>query len=111
MTPSSFHAAIVVFALSTGAARAEDLAIYTTTLKNHRFSPAEIHVPSGKPFFVVVTNADDEADEFEMNAPAFEKVIRPGEQGKIRMRPLAPGRFPFFADFHKDTGQGAFISE
>jgi hypothetical protein len=58
-----------------------------------------------------VTNADDEADEFEMIAPAFEKVIRPSEQGKIRMRPLAPGRFPLFADFQKDTGQGAFISE
>ena len=111
MTPSSFYVAIVAAILSTSVARAEDLAIYTTTLKNHRFSPAEIHVPSGKPFFIVVTNADDEPDEFEMNAPAFEKVIRPGEQGKIRMRPLAPGRFPFFADLHKDTGQGAFISE
>jgi len=111
VTSSSFYAAIVVTILSAGAARAEDLAIYTTTLKNHRFFPAEIRVPSGKPFFIVVTNADDEADEFEMNAPAFEKILRPGEQGKIRMRPLAPGRFPFFADLHKDTGQGAFISE
>jgi hypothetical protein len=91
--------------------RAEDLATYSITLKNHRFTPSEIHVPTGKPFFVVVTNADDTADEFEMNAPAVEKVIPPGGQGKARIRPLGPGRFPFFGDFHQDTAQGAFISE
>jgi heme/copper-type cytochrome/quinol oxidase subunit 2 len=102
---------IAISGLSVGAARTEDLTTYTTTLKNHRFSPAEIHVPSGKPFLIVVTNADDTADEFEMHAPAVEKLIPPGEQGKLRIRPLAPGRFPFFGDFHQDTAQGAFISE
>jgi hypothetical protein len=94
-----------------GAAYAEDLATYSITLKNHRFAPAEIHVPSGKPFFIVVTNADDTPDEFEMNAPPVEKVIVPGEQGRLRIRPLAPGRFRFFDDFHPDTAQGAFVSE
>lgn len=102
---------IAAATLAVGDARAEELATYTTTLKNHRFSPAEIHVPTGKPFFIVVTNADDTADEFEMHAPAVEKLIPPGEQGKVRIRPLGPGRFPFFGDFHQDTAQGAFISE
>ena len=51
---------------SAGGARAEDLASYPVTLKNHRFTPTEIHVPSGKPFFIIVTNQDDTADEFEM---------------------------------------------
>jgi uncharacterized cupredoxin-like copper-binding protein len=107
-----FRPALIVAAtFAISAARAEDLATYTTTLKNHRFSPAEIHVPTGKPFFIVVTNADDTADEFEMHAPAVEKVIPPGQQGKVRIRPLGPGRFPFFGDFHQDTAQGAFISE
>jgi heme/copper-type cytochrome/quinol oxidase subunit 2 len=92
-------------------ARAEDLATYSVTLKNHRFTPTEIHVPSGKPFFILVTNADDTADEFEMNAPPVEKVIAPGQEGRLRIRPLAPGRFKFFDDFHQDTAQGAFISE
>ena len=35
-----------------GLARADDLATYEITLKDHHFNPAEIHVPSGKPFFV-----------------------------------------------------------
>ena len=98
--------------LATGAgARAEDLASYPVTLKNHRFTPAEIHAPSGKPFFVIVTNQDDSAEEFEMNAPAVEKVIPADDQGKVRIRPLGPGRFPFFGDFHRDTAQGVIVSQ
>jgi Cupredoxin-like domain len=96
---------------SLGAARAEDLATYSIALKNHRFTPAEIRVPTGKPFFILVTNQDDTADEFEMSNPAIEKVIAPGEQGKVRMRPLGPGQFVFFGDFHRDTAQGVIVSE
>ncbi len=94
-----------------GAARAEDLATYSIVLKNHRFAPTEIHVPNGKPFFVSVKNLDDTADEFEMHRPAVEKVIPPGEEGKVRIRPLGLGRFPFFGDFHSDTAQGVIVSE
>jgi len=108
MVAASLAAAL---GLASSGARAEDLASYPITLKNHRFSPTEIHVPSGKPFFVIVTNQDDAADEFEMNAPAVEKVIPAGKQGKVRIRPLGPGRFPFFGDFHRDTAQGVIISQ
>jgi hypothetical protein len=27
------------------------------------------------------------------------------------MRPLGPGRFVFFGDFHKETAQGVIVSE
>jgi hypothetical protein len=112
MTRFLFGAALAALGLAiAGGARAEDLATYSITLKDHRFTPAELHVPSGKPFFVVVTNQDDTADEFEMNAPAVEKVIPAGVQGRVRIRPLGPGRFPFFGDFHRDTAQGAIVSE
>jgi hypothetical protein len=105
-------ALVVALVLAVGAsARAEDLATYPLTLKNHRFTPAEIHVPSGKPFFVVVSNQDDTADEFEMHNPAIEKVIPAGAEGRVRLRPLGPGRFPFFGDFHQDTAQGVIVSE
>jgi hypothetical protein len=107
-----FGAAAVAAALAAvGAARAEDLATYALTLKNHRFTPAEIHVPTGKPFFISVKNLDDTADEFEMHNPAIEKVVPPGDEGKVRIRPLGPGRFSFFGDFHQDTAQGVIVSE
>jgi Cupredoxin-like domain len=94
-----------------GFARAEDIATYEITLKNHRFTPAEIHVPTGKPFIVLVTNANDGADEFEMLLPAVERALTPGQQGKVRIRPLGLGRFPFFGESDPDDEQGAFISE
>lgn len=113
MTRSAFVAAFgAALALAiAGGAYAEDLPTYAITLKNHRFTPTEIHVPTGKPFFIVVTNQDDTADEFEMHNPAIEKVIPAGAEGKVRMRPLGPGRFAFFGDFHQDTAQGVFVSE
>jgi len=105
-------AAAAAFAVGIlGPARAEDLQTYSVTLKNHRFTPTEIHVPTGKPFFVSIKNLDDTAEEFEMHAPAIEKVIPPGEEGKARIRPLGPGRFPFFGDYHQDTAQGVIVSE
>ncbi len=86
----------IVVALSlapNGLARGDDLPTYEITLKDHKFTPDEIHVATGKPFIVVVTNADGGADEFEMLIPALEKTLQPGQQGKLRMRPLGPGRF------------------
>jgi heme/copper-type cytochrome/quinol oxidase subunit 2 len=101
-----------LFCLSfAGAARAEDLPTISILLKNHKFTPAEVHVPTGKPVMLLVTNADDTADEFEMLPLAIEKVIQPGDQGKIRLRPLGPGRFPFQAEFHAATAQGVIVSE
>jgi hypothetical protein len=94
-----------------GACRAEDLQTFALTLKAHRFLPAELHVPAGKPFFLVVANQEDTTDEFEMRAPALEKVILPGSEGRVRVRPLAPGRFMFFDDFHPETPQGAIVAE
>jgi hypothetical protein len=92
-------------------ASADDLATYEITLREHHFTPDEIHVPAGKPFIVVVTNASDGPDEFEMLFPALERPRQPGEQGKVRVRPLRPGRFPFFGESDPDNETGAFISE
>ena len=95
----------------SGLASADDLTTYAITLQNHHFTPAEIHVPTGKPFLVVITNASDGPDEFEMLLPALEKTLQPGQQGKVRIRPLGPGRFPFFGESDPDDEQGAFVSE
>jgi hypothetical protein len=90
---------------------ADDLASYEITLQDHHFTPAEIHVPTGKPFIVVITNANDGPDEFEMLFPAVERPLQPGQQGKVRIRPLVPGRFPFFGESDPDNERGAFVSE
>jgi plastocyanin len=105
---------VIVFVAAAFAAlapaSAEDLQTYQIAIKDHHFNPAELHVPAGKPFILEVANQDIQADEFEMSAPPLEKVIQPGASGRVRVRPLAKGRFTFFDDFHPDT-KGAIVAE
>jgi Cupredoxin-like domain len=94
-----------------GTCSAEDLQTFTLALKGHKFIPAELHVPAGKPFFLIVSNQEDTTDEFETRSPPLEKVILPGSQGRVRVRPLSPGRFVFYDDFHPETPQGVIVAE
>ena len=68
--------------MSSDLASADDLTTYTITLQNHHFTPAEIHVPTGKPFIVVITNANDGPDEFEMLFPALERPLNRGSRAR-----------------------------
>jgi Cupredoxin-like domain len=111
MRHSILGALIALSPICVGAARAEDLQTFSLTLKAHNFVPAELHVPAGKAFFLVVSNQEETPDEFEMQSPPLEKVILPGSNGRVRVRPLAPGRFTFFDDFHPETRHGAIVAE
>jgi hypothetical protein len=94
-----------------GAVRADEPPTIDVTLKDHRFTPSEIHVPTGKRVVLRVRNEDATPEEFDSSALQIEKVIAPGGVGIIRLRPLGPGRFPFMGEFNPDTAQGAVISE
>lgn len=98
-------------ALAGGAARADEPLTIALTIKDHRFEPAEIHVPAGKPTILVITNEDGTAEEFDSTALKTEKVIAGGTRGSVRLRPLGPGRYPFMGEFHADTAQGVVIAE
>ena len=92
-------------------AQADDPTTVEVTLKDHRFSPAEIHVPAGKPTIITLHNNDATAEEFDSTALQVEKVIVGGRYGIIKLHPLGPGRFPFMGEFHPDTAKGVVISE
>ena len=96
--------------LWTGAASAEDAPIQVI-LKDHRFTPSEVHVISGKPTWLEITNADTTADEFESGILAIEKLVPAGSHVRVRLRPLAPGRYPFMGEFHAETAVGVIIAD
>jgi hypothetical protein len=103
---------IVGLFIAVHAAKAEDQPAATqVTIKDHRFSPSEIHVKAGKPTFLEVANQDSGPEEFEIRQLAIEKLIPGGGKGRIRLRPLGPGRYTFIGEFHEDTAQGAVIAE
>ncbi len=92
-------------------ARADDAAPIAVTIKDHKFSPAEIHVPAGKPTTLKITNQDPTAEEFDSTALKVEKVIAGGTWGLVHLHPLGPGRYPFMGEYHSDTAQGVVVSE
>ena len=85
------------------AARAEDSATVQISLKDHRFQPAEPHAPAGKPITIIVKNLDAAPAEFESNMLRVEKVVAGGGTITLQVRPLQPGRYRFFDDFHQET--------
>lgn len=85
------------------AARAQETAAVAITVKNHHFQPAEVHAPANRRLALTVKNLDAAAMEFESVSLRVEKVIAAGSEGTLNIRPLAPGRYEFFDDFHQET--------
>jgi plastocyanin len=81
------------------------------TIKDHQFSPAEIHVPAGQPVILRITNTDPTVEEFDSSALKVEKVIVGGHYATVRLRPLGTGRYPFMGEYHEETAKGVVISE
>ncbi|HEY2884441.1 MAG TPA: cupredoxin domain-containing protein [Rhizomicrobium sp.] len=96
--------------LGLSAASADEGAI-PLSLKGHKFAPAEIHVKANVPNTIVLSNADDTAEEFDSTSLKVEKVVASHSSGNVRLRPLAPGRYPFMGEYHADTAQGVVIAE
>jgi hypothetical protein len=81
------------------------------TVKDHKFDPAEIHVPAHQQVNIHMRNLDPTAEEFDSPDLKVEKVIAGNGEGIIRLRPLAPGRYAFTGEYHADTAKGAVIAE
>lgn len=83
----------------------------TVTLKDHRFSPAEIRVAANQPAILNVVNDDPLAEEFDSTALKVEKVIAGKQSGTVRIHPLRPGRYPFMGEYHSATAQGVVVAQ
>jgi hypothetical protein len=103
--------AALVVAWPLAPACADEPPTIAVMIKDHRFFPAEIHVPQGKPVILRITNEDPTPEEFDSTALKVEKVIVGGTYGTVRLRPLGAGRYPFIGEYHSETAQGVVISE
>jgi plastocyanin len=90
------------------ATRADEPVMLSLSIKDHQFEPAEVHAPAGKPIVFTIKNLASIAAEFESGVLHVEKVIPPGGQAIVHVRPLEPGRYNFFDDFHRQT-QGFLV--
>jgi plastocyanin len=88
--------------------RAQDVSLL---IRDHRFEPAEIKVPSGKRVVISISNEDATPEEFESGALKVEKVIPGKSKTTVRVGPLKPGRYEFIGEYHADTAKGVLIAE
>lgn len=101
-------ALVLLLAVAPALARADDL---TLTIKDHKFTPAEIKVPANQRVQLTVVNEDATPEEFDSSALKVEKVIAGKSKGIVRIGPLKPGRYPFIGEYHESTAKGVVIAE
>jgi hypothetical protein len=101
--------ALIAGAGLSGAALAQDN--FTLTIKDHKFDPAELHIPADKPATVIVKNLDAAPEEFESKALKIEKIVPANSEASITLRPLKAGRYKFVGEFHEDTAKGEIVVE
>lgn len=77
---------------------------YTLVIKDHRFEPAELIVPSGVKFKLVIDNQDATPEEFDSHALNREKVIGANSRITLYLGPLDAGRYPFDGELHEARG-------
>ncbi len=97
-----------VLALSTPALADAPI---TLTLKNHKFTPDVIKVKANQPAMIMLINKDDTAEEFDSSVAEGREGRGGHGKGNIRLRPLAPGKYPFMGEYHAATAQGVVIAE
>ncbi len=100
----------VLCALAPLVASAAAVPEFTLTVKDHRFTPAELTIPANTKVKLIVVNQDATAEEFESHELNREKVVTGNASINVYVGPLKAGRYPFFGDFHQDTAQGALVA-
>jgi len=96
-------AAAITVVAGGSAPQAQETTALSIAIKGHRFQPPELRAPANRAITISVKNLDSAAIEFESVSLRVEKVVTPGSEGVVRVRPLAPGKYEFFDDFHQET--------
>lgn len=108
LTPTRLILALALIA-APAAAHADDATVLV--IKDHRFEPAELHVPAGRKVKLLVRNQDAEAEEFESDDLNREKVIPANGEAAVYIGPLGKGRYTFYGEYNQDTAQGVVVAE
>ncbi len=96
--------------LSVGSAMAGK-PVFTLSIRDHIFYPAELVVPVGQKIKLLIFNEDPTPEEFESYELNREKVIMGGRKTVIFVGPLKAGVYPFFGEFNMSTAQGKLIAK
>lgn len=105
-----FRVLALALSLSPLFALAADTEI-AITIKDHKFSPAEVRVPAGQKVKLIIDNQDPTPEEFESHELNREKVIAPKSKAVVWIGPLKPGSYPFIGEFNQATAKGVVVAQ
>lgn len=112
-TPEPFalsRLALAILLLTTAIGAAHAQAPIQLVLKDHKFSPDQITVPSGQRFQIEMTNQDSVVAELESSDMKFEKIAVPGGKIRVFAGPLHPGTYKFFDDYDPHNASGTITA-
>ncbi len=101
----------VALLFSVASAAWADDPTFEITLKDHKFTPQEVSVPSNIKLRLVVKNEDPTPAEFESKKLNREKVIPGRSQATIFVGPLKPGEYAFVDEYHEASATGKLIAK
>ncbi|MCH2546974.1 MAG: cupredoxin domain-containing protein [Alphaproteobacteria bacterium] len=101
-------AAITLATFSLPALAAEE---FTIVIKDHKFTPETLEVPTGKKIKLIVKNEDPTPEEFESHDLMREKIINGNSKGIVFIGPLEPGEYSYFGEFNMDTALGTIVAK
>ena len=98
---SALGAALLLIVAAKAAAAAEQ--VFHLAIVNQAFEPDTLTIPAGQRVKIMVTNKDSIPAEFESNDFHAEVVIPGKTELPVYVRPLEPGTYHFFNDFHPQS--------
>ena len=109
IAPTAAMAALLACLAVGVPARAQDSVEIAVTVKDHKFDPAELQAPAGKPIVLRIKNLDATPMEFESKTLRVEKVLTGNSEAVVNVRAQKPGRYEFFDEFHEKTTRGVLV--
>ncbi len=106
-----YKSLMAALAFASMPAFAAEMPELTITLKDHRFEPAELHIPAGERVKLQIQNRDITPEEFEGEELGVEKVIPGNSDATVLVGPFEAGEYTFIGEFHAETANGRLIVE
>ncbi|RON37941.1 MULTISPECIES: cupredoxin domain-containing protein [Pseudomonas] len=88
-----------------------ELPSYELSLRDGHFTPAQLEVPAGQRFKIILKNIGQGPAEFESTPLRVEKVLSPGVTTFVVIHPLRPGHYPFFDEFNPQLPEGGILAK
>jgi hypothetical protein len=104
-------ALLLLLAMSSQPARADDMPTIQLLMKDGRLFPETLEVPANTRFRLQIRNEGPGAAEFESLELRKETVLAPGVTRALVFHPMKPGSYKFFDDFHPTTAQGKIVAK